>query len=60
MKSSYGDMVSVALDGRHVAIVVIDAPPHNFVNVEMIRSRQKSRWQDFPNAQTKRCDCCNR
>jgi enoyl-CoA hydratase/carnithine racemase len=38
MKSSYGDMVSVALDGRHVAIVVIDAPPHNFVSVEMVRS----------------------
>jgi len=37
MKSSYGDTVSVALDGRHVAIVVIDAPPHNFVSVEMIR-----------------------
>ncbi|HEY3694950.1 enoyl-CoA hydratase/isomerase family protein [Phenylobacterium sp.] len=37
MKSSYGDTVSVALDGRHVAIVVIDAPPHNFVSVDMVR-----------------------
>jgi enoyl-CoA hydratase/carnithine racemase len=37
MKSTYGDMVSVALDGRHVAIVVIDAPPHNFVSVDLIR-----------------------
>ncbi|MDP3658653.1 enoyl-CoA hydratase/isomerase family protein [Phenylobacterium sp.] len=37
MKDTYGAHVSVALDGRHVAIVEIDAPPHNFANVEMIR-----------------------
>lgn len=38
MKSSYGDTVSVALDGRHVAVVMFDAPPNNFVSVDMIRS----------------------
>jgi enoyl-CoA hydratase/carnithine racemase len=38
MKSSYGDTVSVMLDGRHVAVVMFDAPPHNFVNVDMVRS----------------------
>jgi enoyl-CoA hydratase/carnithine racemase len=38
MKSSYGETVSVALDGRHVAVVMFDAPPHNFVSVGMIRS----------------------
>jgi enoyl-CoA hydratase/carnithine racemase len=38
MKSSYGEHVSVALDGRHVAIVVIDRPPNNHVTPEMIGS----------------------
>lgn len=37
MKYNYGDHVSVALDGRHVAVVDIDAPPVNFVNAELIR-----------------------
>jgi enoyl-CoA hydratase/carnithine racemase len=36
MKSSYGEHVSVALDGRHVAIVVLDRPPNNHVTPEMI------------------------
>ena len=37
MKSSYGDHVSVALDGRHVAMVEIDAPPNNHVSVDLVR-----------------------
>ena len=36
MKSSYGEHVSVALDGRHVAIVVIDRPPNNHVTPDLI------------------------
>ena len=36
MKSNYGDEVSVALDGRHVAIVVLDRPPNNHVTPELI------------------------
>jgi enoyl-CoA hydratase/carnithine racemase len=36
MKSSYGENVSVALDGRHIAIVVIDRPPHNHVTPELV------------------------
>lgn len=38
MKYDYGDHVSVALDGRHVAMVEIDAPPHNFASVELVRN----------------------
>ena len=37
MKLTYGDTVSAAMDG-HVAVVTIDAPPHNFVSLEMIAS----------------------
>lgn len=37
MKLTYGETVSAALDG-HVAVVTIDAPPHNFVSLEMIAS----------------------
>jgi enoyl-CoA hydratase/carnithine racemase len=37
MKYNYGDHVSVAFDGRHVAMVDIDAPPNNHVNGEIIR-----------------------
>ncbi len=36
MKSSYGDHVSVALDGRHVAVVLLDRPPNNHVTPELI------------------------
>jgi len=36
MKSSYGEHVSVALDGRHVAVVVLDRPPNNHVTPELI------------------------
>jgi enoyl-CoA hydratase/carnithine racemase len=36
MKSSFGDHVSVAMDG-HVAVVTLDRPPHNFVSVEFMR-----------------------
>lgn len=36
MKYQYGDHVSVALDGRHVAVVDFDAPPHNFASVELV------------------------
>jgi enoyl-CoA hydratase/carnithine racemase len=35
MRLAYGDQVSAALDG-HVAVVTIDAPPHNFVSLELI------------------------
>lgn len=38
MQYQYGDHVSVALDGRHVAVVDIDAPPHNFASAELIRA----------------------
>lgn len=37
MKYNYGDHVSVALDGRHVALVEIDSPPNNFVSVGLMR-----------------------
>jgi len=36
MKSSFGDHVSVAMDG-HVALVTLNRPPHNFVSVEFMR-----------------------
>lgn len=36
MKSSFGDHVSVAMDG-HVAVVTLNRPPHNFVSVEFMR-----------------------
>lgn len=36
MKSNYGEFVSVALDGRHVAIVEIDAPPLNYASNAMV------------------------
>jgi enoyl-CoA hydratase/carnithine racemase len=36
MKSSFGDHVTVAMDG-HVAVVTLNRPPHNFVSVEFMR-----------------------
>jgi enoyl-CoA hydratase/carnithine racemase len=36
MKYNYGDHVSLALDGRHVAMVEIDAPPNNHVSVGLM------------------------
>jgi len=36
MQSSFGDHVSVAMDG-HVAVVTLNRPPHNFVSVEFMR-----------------------
>ncbi|WP_411288524.1 enoyl-CoA hydratase/isomerase family protein [Phenylobacterium sp.] len=36
MKPTYGEHVSVAMDG-HVAVVTIDKPPHNFVSVALMR-----------------------
>ena len=36
MKPTYGEHVSVAMDG-HVAVVTIDKPPHNFVSVTLMR-----------------------
>lgn len=38
MKYSYGDHVSVALDGRHVAVVDIDAPPVNHLDADIVRN----------------------
>ena len=38
MKYQYGDQVSIALDGRHVAMVDIDAPPNNFATVDLMRN----------------------
>jgi len=38
MKYQYGDQVSIALDGRHVAMVEIDAPPNNFASVPLMRN----------------------
>jgi enoyl-CoA hydratase/carnithine racemase len=36
MRSSFGDHVTVAMDG-HVAVVTLNRPPHNFVSVEFMR-----------------------
>jgi enoyl-CoA hydratase/carnithine racemase len=36
MQSTFGDHVSVAMDG-HVAVVTLNRPPHNFVSVEFMR-----------------------
>jgi enoyl-CoA hydratase/carnithine racemase len=36
MKASFGDHVSVAMDG-HVAVVTLNRPPHNFVSIEFMR-----------------------
>jgi enoyl-CoA hydratase/carnithine racemase len=36
MTSTFGDHVSVAMDG-HVAVVTLDRPPHNFVSVDFMR-----------------------
>ncbi|MDP3495379.1 MAG: enoyl-CoA hydratase/isomerase family protein [Hyphomonadaceae bacterium] len=37
MKQEYGPHVRVRLDDHKVALVEIDAPPHNFINMPMIR-----------------------
>ena len=36
MKLTYGEFVSARLDEPHVALVTFDAPPYNFVSLEMI------------------------
>jgi enoyl-CoA hydratase/carnithine racemase len=36
MKYNYGDHVSVALDGRHVALVEIDSPPNNYMSAALM------------------------